>query len=122
MFDKAYIKTILTVTVAALFVVAFAYQASAAAYLPVGNASFTFTGKIISLDKDYRWITVQAGPNDVMSFRLAYGAAVTNCSGMSEHFRDLKVGDQVAISYFEEGGSGYIASDINWLPIGTRHC
>ncbi len=122
MFDKAYIKTILTVTVAALFLVAFAYQAYAV-YPDVPNTPFTFTGKIISLDKDSRWITVQAGPSDVMSFRLAFGGAVTKCNDMSEHLRDLRVGDQVMISYFEEGaGNGYTASIINWLPTGARQC
>ncbi len=121
MFDKAYIKMTLIMTMAALFVVAFAYQALAA-YADVPNPPYTFTGKIISLDKDYKWITVEAGPNDVMNFGLVFDGVVTKCGNMSEDFRDLNVGDQVAISYFEEGSSGYIASNIEWLPTDMRKC
>ncbi len=122
MFDKAYIKTALIMTVAALFVLAFAYQALAA-YADVPNPPYTFTGKIISLDKDYKWITVQAGPDDIMNFRLAFDGAVTKCDYMSKDFRDLNVGDEVTISYFEDGSSsGYMASNIDWLPMGPRQC
>ncbi len=120
MFSRMQIKTVLAVTLAALFVVAFAYQASA--FPGSGGSALTYTGKIVSLDNDYRWITVQAAPENEMSFRLVNSAAVTECSGMSEHFRDLKVGDEVAISYFENGSSGFLASSIDLLPIGTTHC
>jgi hypothetical protein len=119
MLSKMNVKTVLTVAVAALFVLAFAYQASA--YSAGGSTPFTYTGKILSLDNDHKFVTVQAGPNDELSFKLDDGAAVMKCN-MSEHFRDLKIGDHVTISYFEEGKGGYIANEVDWLPMGMSRC
>jgi len=119
MFTRTNEKTVLTLAVATLFVLAFAYQVSA--YTAGGSTPFTYTGNIVSLDNDYRWVTVQAGPNDELSFKLDDSTAVMKCN-MHEHFRDLKIGDQVTISYFEEGNSGYIASEVNWLPMGMTRC
>lgn len=119
MLSKTNAKVFLTVAVAALFVMAFAYQASA--YSGGGSAPFTYTGNIVSLDNNYKWVTVQAGPNDELSFKLDDGAAVMKCN-VSEHFRDLKIGDHVTISYLEEGNGGYIANEVDWLPMGMTRC
>ena len=119
MFSRTDIKVVLAVAVAALFVTAFAYQASA--YSGGGSTPFTYTGRIISLDNDYKWVTVQAGPNDKLSFKLGDGAAIMKCT-MDEHFTGLKIGDEVKISYFEEGNGGYIASQVDWLPMGMERC
>jgi len=64
---------------------------------------------------------VQSGPNDVLSFKLDDGAAVLKCN-MSEHFSDLRIGDHVTITYFEEGNGGYIANEVDWLPMGMTRC
>jgi hypothetical protein len=64
---------------------------------------------------------VQAGPNDVLSFKLDNDAAVMKCS-MDERFTHLKIGDDVTISYFEEGNSGYIASEVDSWPMGLSRC
>ena len=119
MLSKMNVKTVLTVAVAALFVLAFAYQASA--YSAGGSTPFTYTGKILSLDNDHKFVTVQAGPNDELTFRLGDDAAVMKCN-MDEHFSDLRIGDQIKVSYFEDGNSGYIASEIDWLPVGMTRC
>ena len=119
MFGRTNVKVFLAVAVAALFVTAFAYQASA--YSAGGSGPFTYTGNIVSLDNDYRFVTVQAGPNDVLSFKLDDGAAVMKCN-MDEHFTGLKIGDKVTISYFEETNGGYIASEAEWLPMGMSRC
>jgi|MudIll2142460700_1097286.scaffolds.fasta_scaffold00865_8 hypothetical protein len=119
MLSKKSIKTVLTVALAALFVLAFAYQTSA--YSSGGSSPFTYTGKILSLDNNYKWVTVQAGPNDELSFRLDDGVAVMQCN-MSGHFEDLKIGDHVTVTYFEEGNGGYIASEVDWLPMGMTRC
>ena len=119
MLSRKHVKSVLAIAVAALFVLAFAYQASA--YSAGGSTPFTYTGKIVSLDNNYKWVTVQAGPNDELSFKLDDGAAVTKCN-MSEHFGDLKIGDHVTISYFEEGTGGYIANQVDWLPMGMSRC
>src|SRR5512135_3031591 len=112
-------KKVLTLAVVALFVLAFAYQASA--YSAGGSSPFTYTGKILSLDNDHRFVTVQAGPNDELIFRLDDAAAVMKCN-MDEHFSDLRIGDQIRVTYFEEGNGGYIASEVDWLPTGMTRC
>ena len=119
MLSRKHAKTVLVAAVAALFVLAFAYQASA--YSAGGSSPFTYTGKIISLDNDYKWVTVQAGPNDVKSFKLDDGATLMRC-GMNDHFTDLKIGDEVKVSYFEEGNGGYIASEVDWLTMVMNRC
>ena len=119
MLSRTNIKTVLTLAVAALFVVAFAYQASA--YSAGGSTPFTYTGKIVGLDNDHRFVTVQAGENDTLLFKLDDSAAVMQCN-MNEHFGDLKIGDHVTVSYFEESNGGYIASELDWLPMGMTRC
>ncbi|HYA15189.1 MAG TPA: hypothetical protein VEF33_12695 [Syntrophales bacterium] len=120
MFSKINIKIGLVMVVAALFLMAFAYQASA--YSASGATPFTYTGKIVGFDNEHRFLTVQAGPNDERNFQVAQGAVVTKCN-MGEYWNDLKIGDQVTISYFEEGSSGsYIANGVDLLPIGMERC
>jgi len=119
MLSRTSVKTFLAVAVATLFVMAFASQASA--YSAGGSSPFTYTGKIVSLDNDHRSVTVQAGPNDELSFKLDDAATAMKCN-MDEHFSDLKIGDQIRVSYFEEGNGGYIASGVEWLPMGLTRC
>jgi len=101
---------------AVLFVLAFALQASA--FSASSGTPFTYTGKIIALDYADRTVTVQAGPNDELTFNLDDSARVMKCS-MSESFSNLKTGDEVTVSYFEEGSGPYIASGID---LSVEHC
>jgi hypothetical protein len=117
MFSRTKVQIVLAV--AALFVLAFAYQTSA--YSGGGSTPFTYTGNIVSLDNEHNSVAVQAGPNDVMSFKLGDGASVTKCD-MDKHFGDLRIGDNVTVSYFEEPTGGYIASEVDWLPMGLNRC
>jgi hypothetical protein len=110
MFGRNMIKGFLGVFVAALFVVAFAVQASA--FSAGSGTPFAYTGNIVSIDYGDRIITVQAGPNDEQTFNLDDSAAVTKCS-MSESFSSLGMGDHVTVTYFEEGSGPYIASEID---------
>ena len=109
MVSKTSIKTALVLVVTTMFLMAFAYQASA--YSAGGSTPFTYEGKVIELDNTHSMITVQAGPNDKLSFMLDKDASVILCD-MTKPFTDIKIGDLVKVSYFEEVSGGYIASEI----------
>jgi len=119
MFSRKDTRVVLAIAVAALLVMAFAYQASAT--FAAGSAPFTYSGQIVSLDSGDRYLTVQAGPNDELNFTLDDGAPVMVCS-MDERLANLKVGDHVTVSYFEKGTGGYIATQIISLPSGMNQC
>jgi hypothetical protein len=119
MFGRKSIKGVLVMVLAALFVMAFAYQASA--FSAGGSTPFTYTGKIVALDNADKILTVQAGPNDELTFNLNENGAVMKCS-MSGSFTDLRIGDLVTVSYFDEGNSTYIANEINFAASGMNRC
>ncbi len=96
-----------------LFVMAFAYQASA--FSAEGNDPFTYTGKIVSLDNEGKILSVQAGPNDELAFQLHDGGVVMRC-GAEVPFGDLRTGDMVTVSYFDKATDLYIANEID-LPM-----
>jgi hypothetical protein len=115
------IKGLWVLAVAALFVTAFAYQASA--YSGGGSAPFSYTGKIVDVDSDHGFITVQAAQNDELSFKLGPDAAVMNCNiNMSGSLTDLKFGDLVTVSWFEENNGTYIATEIDYAGPGMQRC
>ncbi len=118
MSDKKSIKGVLVVVLAALFVMAFAYQAQAAVFSSSGSTPFSYTGKIVALDNHDKIVTVQAGPNDELAFSLNDNGAVMKCT-MSESFTNLKIGDVVTVSYFDPGDGSYIANEID---LGMNHC
>ena len=119
MFGKKMTKGTLVVFLAALFVMALAYQASADSAFSVGGGTpFTYTGKIVAIDYAEKIVTVQAGPNDELTFNVDNSAPVTKCS-MSESFGNLRMGEEVTVSYFEEGAGSYIASGID---LAITHC
>ncbi len=120
MSDKKGIKGVLMVVLAALFVMAFAYQAQATVFSSSG-VPFSYTGKIVALDDHDKILTVQAGPNDELTFNLNDNGAVMKCS-MSESFASLKIGDKVTVSYFDPGDGSYIASEIDFGTAGMNRC
>jgi hypothetical protein len=119
MFSRTSINVGLVLAVSMLFIMAFAYQASA--YSAGGSTPFTYEGIVVELDNAHNIVTVQAGPNDEFSFRLAKDAAVIMCD-MTKPFTDLEIGDQVEVSYFEESSGGYIASEVDLLATGLGQC
>ena len=110
-------KRVLIMTLAALFVMAFAYQASA--FSSGGSTPFAYTGKIVALDS--RILTVQAAPNAEHTFNLADSVEVMKCD-MAASLSDLKIGDEVTVSYFDEGNGKLIASGIDYAASGMQRC
>ncbi len=119
MSDKKALTIMLVMVVSALFVMAFAYQA--AAFSGGGSSPFSYTGKIVALDNHDKIVTVQAGPNDELTFNLNDNGAVMKCS-MSESFTSLKIGDEVTVSYFDRGDGSYIADEIDLGAAGINRC
>jgi len=120
MFGRESTKRTLLVVVAALFVMAFAYQAfgySAGA----GSAPYTYEGTVVSIDNANRIVTVQAGPNDLLTFNLNDSGTVMKCS-MFTSFDSLKIGDHVTVSYFEQSNGNFIADAITFVPSDMEHC
>jgi hypothetical protein len=113
------IRVVLSLAAAALFVMAFAYEASA--FSAGGSTPFTYTGNIVATDSANNIISVQAGPDDVLSFRLNADDAVMSCN-MPGSFSDLKIGEMATVSYFEEGTGNYVANEVDLLESGMRHC
>ena len=64
---------------------------------------------------------MQAGPGDELTFNLNDDGTVMKCS-MSESFANLKVGDQVTISYFDPGDGSYIANEIDIWAGSMNRC
>jgi len=120
MFERKTIRGVLAVVVAALLVTAFAYHASA--YSAGDSTSYTYAGKVVEVDNVYKYVTVQAGPNDTFSFKLDDHATVTKCDKIGS-LTDLKPGDLVTVYYFQENlGGRHIASEIDLVAYGTKSC
>jgi len=112
-------KSVLVVALAALFVLAFAYQASAIS--AGGSTPFTYTGTIVSIDNGARVVSVQSNPESELSFSVTDHGRVMKCD-MAASFTDLKPGDRVTVSYFEKGTGSYVASEIDLVPTGMNKC
>ncbi len=119
MSGKKNVKGLVVLALAALFVMAFAYQAQASVFSSSGTP-FSYTGKIVALDIHNKIVTVQ-GPNDELTFNLNDNGAVMKCS-MSESFANLKIGDMVTVSYFDPGDGSYIANEIDFGSAGMNRC
>ncbi len=101
------IGAVLAVLVMVLLVAAFsaqAYEYSESAHAPV-----FYTGTIVGIDPVYKILTIQAGPSDASYFTLRDDAAVTMCH-KNLSFNDLKIGETVTVSFYEEslGGTKYV--------------
>ena len=125
MLGRKSIKGALAVLAAVVLVAAFASQASA--FSAGGSTPFTYTGRIVDIDKAHDLVTVQAGLNDERLFALTDGAVVMcGMPGSSDltigSADDLKIGDLVTVSYFEESDT-YIASEVDFGAYGAmRRC
>ncbi len=111
-------RELLVMVIAALFVVAFASVAFA---FSAGDTPFTYTGKIVAVDNANKILTVQAGPNDQLVFRLNDNGAIMKC-GKPVAWSDLRSGDSVTLSYFEKSSGNYIADTITLAPSMMEHC
>ncbi len=115
-------RGLMVVGLAALLLVAFAYPAYA---FSAGTPLFTYTGKIVAIDDASRFVAVQAGPNDMLVFGLERNGAVLECNEPMS-FEDLKVGDDVTISYYETSANNFIAQEINSMSsegiLGMPEC
>jgi hypothetical protein len=121
MFDRRNVKGVFVVVLALLFVGAFAYQAQATVFSAGGSTPFSYTGKIVALDNHDKILTVQAGPNDELAFNLNDNSAVMKRS-MSGSLTDIKIGDLVTVSYFDQGDGIYIANEIDFGAAGMNRC
>ncbi|HXX58517.1 MAG TPA: hypothetical protein VEI96_10990 [Thermodesulfovibrionales bacterium] len=124
MYGKTDIRVVLTIAVAALFVLAFAYQASTLwafederAPITGGGGTLSYTGEIVGIDNSY--LSVRAAPNDELNFRWDKDVPRTMCNAEPA---DLHIGDHVTVSYFELGTGGYMASDVISLPSDMDRC
>ncbi len=105
---------ILVAVIAALFMVAFAYQVSAA-------APFTYIGKVISMDNANKVLTVQASPHDQRIFSMNSGATILKCN-KPEAWGNIKIGDRVSVNYFQKASNNYVANSISLLLAKGKHC
>jgi hypothetical protein len=99
---------VLTLVLAAFFVVSLATTASAQFYL---------TGRVAAIDKDKMTITVTAynGPNKPLGadFGFAlYRHAMVMSGDEERNFEDIRAGDWVTITYHQESGGILIAEGI----------
>lgn len=115
MFGTRNTKRVLLAMLATLFVLAFAYQAFA--FESTGSAPFTYAGKIVAIDG--KILTVQAGPDAQKTFNLRENADVMKCD-MAASLDDLKIGDEVTVSYFDEGDGTLVGSGIIYSAADMR--
>jgi hypothetical protein len=118
MLYREYVKVGLALVLAALFTAVFAYQASAFSAGP--GTPFSYTGKVVNVDNANNTITVQSGPDSEMAFDLNKDGTVMICN-MTGSLTDLKIGDMVTVSYFEERDH-YVANLIDLVQSGMKRC
>jgi hypothetical protein len=126
MFDRTFrtnrsiLGGMLTGVLTVLFVMAFAFPAFA---FSTGATPFAYCGKVIAIDNAYRILTMQAGPNDQQIFSMNTHATVSKC-GELESFSNLKIGDEVTVSYYQTGDNNNVADDVSLVPSGMmgQHC
>ncbi len=99
---------VLTLALVALFVVALVGTA---------NAQYSISGKVVAIDQGRRTLTVATYSESnklgaSYSFGLERQATVMRGKVMS-HFRDIRVGDWVTVTYHQESSGLLVAGDIN---------
>jgi len=120
MFGMRNIKSVLAMVFAVLLAMTFAYQASA--YSVGDNELYTYTGKVLEVDNIHNYVTVQAGFDNALSFKLDDYATVMKCDKVGS-LTDLKPGDLVTVYYFQENlGGRHIASEINSVTHDMKSC
>jgi hypothetical protein len=81
-----------------------------------GSTPFTYMGTVVAIENANKIITVQAGPNDQLTFNLVNNGTVVKCCSMSKSFSDLKMGDHVTVSYFEENNGNFMTDTVSFVP------
>jgi hypothetical protein len=118
--------TIFMIVAVALFLIPFAGVANAVtAYGNEmgmgGHYGFSYNGTITAIDHSAKTVTVKAGMNNSRIFNLAKDYSFTKC-GVTEPVKNLKVGDRVSVSYFQNGANDLIAGNISLMLPAGQHC
>ncbi len=106
------LRVVMIAAVSAVLVMGFAFPALA---FNASSTPFSYSGKIVAIDDFAKTITVQAGIDDQLTFRVNDIASVTRCNS-PESFSNLRVGDEVTIAYYETGVGNLITNDVALLP------
>ncbi len=109
---------LLTMAIAAFFVMAFALSAFA---FSAEDTPFTYSGKIVAIDNASKILTIQAAPNDQLSFNLNGNGTIMQCN-KPVAWSNLKKGDSVTVSYFEKSDGNFVADTITLAPGMMGHC
>lgn len=121
MFYRGYTKEILATVAAMLLVAAFSFSAFSAENMPsLSYEAGSYLGKIIAIDNFKKSVTVRSAMGDEKMFTLTDNGQVLKC-GKAAMWDDIKVGDDVIISYFEKTPGNYVADSVN-LSIGMEKC
>jgi hypothetical protein len=102
--------------VAALFAISIASSASA--------FPFALQGKVTSIDSDGKKLTLQedqCGMSGQYGFTLDRDSTVMRGNDFVS-FSDIRVGDEVIVTYFEKSPGLYVAEDINITDMLRQHC
>jgi hypothetical protein len=105
-------RVLLISAVAAVLVMGFAFPAFA---FSASSTPFSYSGKIVAIDNAARTLTVQSVMGGRQMFTLNSLAAVTKCNGHVS-FTNLKVGDEVAIAYYQTSVGNFVANEIALTP------
>ncbi len=108
---------VLAAVVATLFVMAFAN----AAFAYSSGIPFSYSGKIVAIDNAGKTVTVRAQPGDEQIFQLNDRTTLMQCD-KSLSLNDIKVGDEVTVSYFGDGNNNYTADDLSISLPMMEHC
>lgn len=121
MFYRNYKKEILATVVAALFVAAFSFSAFSAENMPsLSYEAGNYLGKVIAIDNFKKSVTVRSAMGNEKMFMLTDNGQVLKC-GKAAMWDDIKVGDDVIISYFEKTPGNYVADSLT-LSIDMGKC
>jgi hypothetical protein len=102
------------VVVAALFVLSMTGSA--------GAFPFVLQGKVVTIDSGSHKLTLQEDQCGMSGqYGIAWDDSTTVMRGSDfVSLNDLRVGDEISITYYESSPGLYIAEDINILPAGVR--
>lgn len=102
--------------VAALFVISIASSASA--------YPFALQGKVASIDSDGKKLTLQEDQCGMSGrFGITWDDSSTVMRGNDfVSFSDIRVGDDVIVTYYEKSPGLYVAEDINIPDMLLPHC
>lgn len=102
--------------VAALFVISIASSASA--------YPFALQGKVVAIDSDGKKLTLQEDQCGMSGqFGITWDNNTTVMRGNDFlSFNDIKVGDDVIVTYYEKSTGQYVAEEIDIPSMLLQHC